>query len=176
MAGEAEVSAGGAAALTRGFPGVDNAPRAERLARRAALKPRDVERAVLLICAELTGLVPDRELFAHEWPLRLETAYMFKLESESSEASPDGRVFGGFFAGRSRDRDAVLAALSALRGGLPVVWTTVASGGLDAAVTVAKLEAAGASVLGRRTEAGGRVFTIETRLVAHVRTAAPRGC
>lgn len=162
-------------ALVRGFPGVDDALRAERLANRAAFPAADAELAAMLICAELAGLAPGRELFAREWPLRQETAYLFRLEHEADDPSPDVRVFSGSFAGRSRDRGAVLAAASALRGALPLFWTTVSAAGLTAPVTVAKLAPEGKTLFGESRAEGARIFTVEVKLTVRVCTTRRRG-
>lgn len=165
----------GAAEVRRGFPGIDASTRPTRLLRRAALRVDDVERAVALICADLTGLRPDRELFSPVWPLRQENAYRFRLKYESGETSPDFRTFVGTFAGRSRDRGAVLGVLSALRGALPLCWTTVSSGGLFAPVVLAKLAADGEVEYEESSVEGGAIFTAALTLKVRVCTTCPRG-
>lgn len=161
--------------VRRGFPGTNNSTRATRLSRRAALKVEDAERAVMLICAELTALRPDRELYSPVWPLRQESAYRFRLKYEEVEASPDFRTFFGTFAGRSRDRDAVLLKLSALRSALPLSWTTVSFGGLSAPVTLATLAANGEVEYDESSTDGNAIFTAELTLKVRVSTTCPRG-
>jgi len=130
-------SSAGAAPET-GAPGTSDLTRAERLELRAALNVEDVERALTRICAEWSGLEPEREIFRHEWPLRQECAYLFKVESELEEPSPDHRRFVGTFAGRGADRSALMNAVSGVCGRLPARWIGVEVGGV--AITVEKLE------------------------------------
>ena len=164
-----------APAVRQGFPGVDGSTRATRLSRRAALKVEDAERAVMLICAELTALRPERELFSPVWPLRQENAYRFRLKYEEVEASPEFRTFFGTFAGRSRDRDAVLNKLSALRSALPLCWTTVSGGGVSAPVTLATLAADGEVEYDESPADGNAIFTAALTLKVRVCTTCPRG-
>lgn len=171
-----DVAATGTAPLVHGFPGVDGACRAERLAKRAALKIADVEKAVILICAEIVGIVPGRELFIDEWPLRQETAYSFRIEKEKESSSPDGREFVGRFAGRSRDREEVMRSFAALAGALPGTWITADSGEFDTPVTIARVVLEGAPSFGRSSGEGRRFFTGEAHLAIRVCTTLPRSC
>ena len=156
------------------LPGTSELTRAERLARRAALTPEDAERALTLLCAELSGLEPERELFRHEWPLRQESAYLVRIESEREDPSPDHRSFTGLFAGRSADRSALMRAVSGVCGRVPARQLGVAVDG--AAFAVEKLELHGGVEFSCCGANGRRLFSFGMRLAARFRTTPPRGC
>ena len=99
-----------------GLPELGTADRAARLARKAALDPADVERALTLLCGELCGLVLDREIYRREFPPEQDEACALRIDGETEDASPDYRSFRGFFLASSPGCDRAARVLATLRG------------------------------------------------------------
>ncbi len=168
------VNSGEVPEFSWGIPGTDDSPSSERLRRKAALNIPDVERAAALLCAELAGLELDRELFRREWPLRQETAYLFRLDAELDDSSQDYRSFSGTFAGRAPERDTLLSLVSTLRNKLPPLWVTVGSRRIAAPITLAEVAPGGESRFRRDTGGGRELFIAELALRLRVCTTCPR--
>ena len=163
--------------ITPGFPGAqtETLTRAQRLERRAALDAGDVERALVGIIAESSGLETDAALFRHDHPTDILDAALVRLTGETADASPDHRSFKALFSGRETTPGAILPGALKLLGTLPLKWLTAAGGALGAPVVVAEVKLLRPATFGRAFSNGRETDVFEAELGVRVCTSLPRG-
>ena len=163
--------------ITIGFPGAGEEPltRAERLARRGALTPLDVERALTHILARLSSLAADETLFRHDFPAEQLDAASVRLTGEAADPSPDHRSFTVLFPGRKVTPGTVMTGVFAALGQLPLHWVTATGGNISGAVTAAELKLLRPARFESAFVNGRRVATFAAELGVRIRTSPPRG-
>lgn len=127
----------------------------QRLTRRAQLKIIDVERACVLLLAELAGLRVDLDIGRGEIPSRQGNGFAVRMTAEIPEADPDIRTFELLCFGKNKQRDAVTEPLSRLIGKLPLRGAvTIASRVISTPVTIGELTVIGRCEIARSADSG----------------------
>ena len=170
------VSGGATVEIAAGFPGcaAETLTRTQRLARRAALDPVDVERALTYVVAHLGGFAVDEQLFRHDLPAELLDAACVRLTGEAEDESPDFRSFTVLFSGREVTCGAISEGVPEVLGKLPQWWLTVSGGALASPVELAEIELFSPARFGAAVAGGRRVAEFEAELFVRVCTSPHR--